>query len=170
MNFRRTFLFLSLIGALLATVSAQGKKGPAKPVMPVDGRVKVDNGRTKPTDITVKVFKDNTELTSFAIQKGRFQVELDMGTQYALLISKPGYKSKLILVDTNVPVEVGRYPAFPCQVDLEPENALTGGDPFFEDFPNAIIRYSTEFGGHAPSPVYATHIRARQGSLVQARP
>lgn len=152
--------------ALLMTISAMGQ---AKLVdrrdqaqgwyVPVHGRVLVDG---KTTDgYVVHLFKDNVEMGEVASnKKGRFELELDLDQTYTLELVKEGFMRKYIYLDTSVPKDLVQYPSYECTVGLE-KNAASNIDPFYRDFPSAIIRYDAELGGFNHNEHYYTHIQTK---------
>src|SRR5690606_24282213 len=105
--------------------------------LPVQGEVTVEGQRTSDFDVTV--YRDNEEMGKIkADKKGRFNLELDIDRGYTLMISKPGYQNKMIYLDTALPEGLVTYPAYDCFVNLMPVNA-TNIDPFYTDFPSAIV-------------------------------
>ena len=134
--------------------------------LPVKGEVTIDG--KKANGVSVKVFKENAELGSFPVKKGRFSVELDLDAVYTLYIGKEGYQNKMIVVDANLPRETVQYPAYQCYVKLETEGQALPGDPFFTDFPTAIIRYNKELGGYYHSEAYLEDINNKLHSIAKA--
>lgn len=127
--------------------------------VPLHGRVLVDG---KSTDgYVVHLFKDNEEIGEIASDKrGRFELELDLDQSYTIEFVKEGFVKKYIYLDTTLPKDLVQYPAYECTVGLE-KKAASNVDPFYNDFPSAIIRYSAELGGFSHSEHYYTHIQTK---------
>lgn len=135
--------------------------------LPVHGEVTHEGKKAEA--VTVKVFKENEELGTFTTPKtGKFDLELDLDGVFTLYITKPGFQNKMITVDTHLPENLVKYPAYECFVDLEPEGRTSAADPFYLDFPSAIVRYNTELGGYYHSEAYLDHINNKLHSVAQA--
>jgi hypothetical protein len=118
----------------------------------------------------VKVFKENKDMGAFTTSKsGKFDLELDLDGVYTLYIIKPGYQGKMIMVDTHLPENMVKYPAYDCFINLEPENQTSASDPFYLDFPSAIVRYNAELGGYYHSEAYLEHINNKLHSVAQVK-
>lgn len=136
--------------------------------LPVRGEVTV-HGEKGVEGVTVQVFKENADLGTFPTSKtGRFDLELDLDAVYTLHITKPGFQPKTIVVDANLPKEQVAYPAYQCYVKLEPEGMTSASDPFYLDFPSAIVRYNAEVGGFYHSEAYLEHINNKLHSIAKA--
>jgi hypothetical protein len=134
--------------------------------LPVKGEVTIEG--KKASGVSVKVFKENSQLGEFPVKKGRFDIELDLDAVYTLYITKEGFQSKMITVDANLPKETVKYPAYECFVKLEPEGRTTAADPFYLDFPSAIVRYNADLGGYYHSEAYLDHINNKLHSIAKA--
>lgn len=136
--------------------------------LPVHGEVTTDG--KKATEVNIKVFKENDELGTFPINKhGAFDLELDLDFVYTLSIEKDGYQTKLIHLDANLPKGLVKYPAYECFVNLEPTDKTASADPFYLDFPSAVVRYNEELGGYYHSEAYLQDINNKLHSVAQAR-
>jgi hypothetical protein len=64
-----------------------------------------------------------------------------------------------------------KYPAYPCVVNLEPVEKFKTSDPFYLDFPSAIVRWNEEKKGFYHSESYLSEIQTKAGLLqAQATP
>ncbi len=138
--------------------------------LPVKGEVTLSGQKAK--DFTVHVYQDNKSLGDIQPKgKGVFELELDINKVYAVRISKEGFQDKLVWFDTTLPEEQVTYPAYPCMVNLEPVEKYKASDPFYLDFPNAIVRWNAELNGFYHSEGYLSEIQAKAGLLqAQATP
>jgi len=136
--------------------------------LPVHGEV--THEQKKAEGVEVKVFKENKDMGAFTTSKsGKFDLELDLDGVYTLYIIKPGYQGKMIMVDTHLPENMVKYPAYDCFINLEPENQTSASDPFYLDFPSAIVRYNAELGGYYHSEAYLEHINNKLHSVAQVK-
>jgi len=159
--------------ALLVTISTMGqgklvdRRDQAEGwYVPVHGRALVDG---KSTDgYVVHLYKDNQKMGEIASsKKGRFELELDLDQSYTIELVKEGFVNKYIYLDTSLPKDLVQYPAYECTVGLE-KKAASNIDPFFGDFPSAIIRYNTELRGFYHSEHYYTHLQTKLAGYANA--
>lgn len=131
--------------------------------VPVNLKVTAERGKAK--DVEVTLYKDNTLVKSFQARKGEATVSLDLDNTYSLIVEQDGYRAKTIVVDTHVPAQQVEYAAFPCFVNLEAADKFTHSDPFYLDFPGAVIHWDDEIKGFIPSVKYVTDIQSKIGML-----
>lgn len=161
-------LFMSLL--LPAKASAQGKLVDRRDqaqgwYVPVHGQVLAQGKKTSGYELVL--YKDNVELGKLSSdKKGRFELELDIDAKYTVRIVKPGFQEKLLMIDTELPKDLVSYPDYECTVSLQ-ENASPNVDPFYNDFPSAIIRYNTDLGGFYHSEHYLSHIQTKLSGYAQ---
>lgn len=134
--------------------------------LPVHGEVMVNGKKTNGYDLIL--YKDNVELGKLqANAKGKFELELDIDQMYTVRIIKHGFQEKMIYVDTTIPKDMVEYPDYECFVNLQVVNAQNI-DPFYTDFPSAIVRYNPEMGGFYHSEHYLTHIQTKLAGYASA--
>ena len=165
-------LFHLLVPALLvpALMSAQGKLVDRRDqaqgwYVPVHGQVLVEGQRAGAYQLVL--YKDNVELGKLeSDKKGRFELELDIDALYTVRIIKDGYQEKMLMLDTGLPKDLVSYPDYECTVSLQ-KTASPNVDPFYTDFPSAIIRYNTDLGGFYHSEHYLSHIQTKLSGYAQ---
>jgi hypothetical protein len=134
--------------------------------LPVHGHVLVDGKHTGGTELIL--YKDNKEVARTTTdKKGRFQIQLDIDQQFTLLIQKAGFETKMIHVDASLPPALVTYPDYELFANMIPVNAKNI-DPFYSDFPSAIIRWNEEMGGFYHSDHYLTHIQTKLAGYASA--
>lgn len=134
--------------------------------LPVFGQVFEDGKKCE--DASVKVYLENEELGTFPIsKKGGFRLELDLDNFYTIEVSKNGFITKRVSVDTHMDENVVDYAAYDCFINLHPVNEVTGVDTDYFDFPAAIVRYDAELGGFYHSDHYLAHINEMLDKAVQ---
>lgn len=164
-----TLLILSMLIASVAF--GQGKLVDRRDqaegwYLPVHGEVTLDGARAQDYDLIL--YKDNVELGKLKPKsKGRFELELDIDQTYTVRIMKEGFQEKMILVDTSIPEGLIQYPAYDCFVNLMPVNA-SNIDPFYTDFPSAVVRYNPDMGGFYHSEHYLSHIQTKLAGYASA--
>lgn len=127
--------------------------------LPVHGQVLVNGKQTGGTDMVL--YMDNKEVARTTTDKrGRFHLQLDIDHQFTLRILKDGFEAKMIYVDTSLPAALVTYPDYELYANMIPVNA-TNIDPFYADFPSAIVRWDEEMGGFYHSDHYLTHIQTK---------
>lgn len=137
--------------------------------LPVHGRVTANGGDTK--DLLVKVYRDNQLIGELTTKRGRFSLELDLENHYSIHVEKTGYQPKLVMIDTRTPDEDVVYPAYDCFMNLEPSDKFTHSDPFYLDFPSAVVRWHKDQGAFLHSNHYLTDIQVKMAFLqAQASP
>ena len=70
-------------------------------------------------------------------------------------------------METKLPEDLVSYPDYEMYVDLRPLNG-TQVDPFYSDFPSAIVRYDAEMGGFYHSETYMAHIQTKLAGYASA--
>lgn len=134
--------------------------------LPVHGQVLVNGKQAGGTDLIL--YKDNKEVARTRTDgRGRFQVQLDIDQQFTLLIQKQGFEPKMIYIDASLPPDIVVYPDYELFANMIPVNAKNI-DPFYADFPSAIVRYSEEMGGFYHSDTYLTHIQTKLAGFASA--
>lgn len=134
--------------------------------VPVNGRVTASGGNAK--GLTLYVYKDNQLLATIKPKRGRFKLELDINNTYSFRVTKEGYQDKLVSVDTSIPEGLVEYPAYDCFMDLEPADKYTHSDPFYLDFPSAVVRWDPQQNGFFHSMNYLADIQTKM-ALLQAQ-
>ena len=134
--------------------------------LPVHGEVMTDGEKADGFDVFL--YRNNEDLGKVATdKKGHFNLELDIDQTYTIRIVKPGYQEKLVTIDCTLPPDLVKYPGYDCFVNLMPVNAKNI-DPFYTDFPSAIVRYNAEMGGFYHSEHYLTHIQTKLAGYASA--
>lgn len=134
--------------------------------LPVHGQVLVDGKQAGGTDLIL--YLDNKEVSRTTTDKrGRFQVQLDIDQQFTLRIEKEGYEAKMIYIDATLPPDMVVYPDYELFANMIPVEAKNI-DPFYTDFPSAIIRWNEEMGGFYHSDHYLTHIQTKLAGYASA--
>lgn len=152
----RTNLLTLLMGLVLPASSmyAQGDDT----ILPVDVNVTV-NGR--PTGhFTVTLYRDNERVLQLQPSKfSGFKLALELGAHYSISVFKEGFHEKLISLDTALPEGVGSWEPYLCELQLR---SLTDDpvDPFYIDFPSALVRWYGRKRGFDHSEHYTQDIQA----------
>ncbi len=134
--------------------------------VPVHGQVLAEG--KKADGYILFLYKNNEELGRLESDKrGRFELELDIDASYAIRIIKNGYQEKLLTIDTTLPKDLVSYPDYECTASLQ-KSASPNVDPFYTDFPSAIIRYNEELGGFYHSETYLTHLQTKLSGYAKA--
>lgn len=137
--------------------------------VPVKFFVTLQGAKAKTVD--VQVYQDNKLVQQLPGSKGKFTLPLDLDNHYTVIFSKEGYRSKSIAFDTSMPEDLVKYPAYECTMDLDPESHYTHSDPFYLDFPSAIVRWNQEEHGFYPQAGYLRDIQSKMAALqVQMDP
>ncbi len=133
--------------------------------LPVVCSITAQGGKTD--QVTVKLFKDNTEVTTLEPgKKNTFELDLDLDAFYTIMVSKPGYREKSVYIDTNMPKEQVKYEAYKCFMNLEPMDKFAHSDPYYLDFPSAIVRWSDEKQAFTHIDGYVSNIQLKMALLA----
>jgi hypothetical protein len=160
---------LILLGFLLASCTATAQnlvdsRSQAEGwYVPVNGAVTANGAKARELD--VKLYLDNQLVSEVTAKKGKFHLELDLNNAYTLILSKEGYEPKVIQVDTHVPDQLVKYPGYNCFVDLEPSDKFAHSDPFYLDFPGALVSWHPEQKGFYHSTGYLADIQSKVAML-----
>lgn len=134
--------------------------------LPVHGQVLMNGKQAGGTDMVL--YKDNKEVARTRTDKrGRFQLQLDIDHQFTLRILKDGYEAKMLYIDATLPPDLVTYPDYELFANMIPVNAKNI-DPFYSDFPSAIIRWNEEMGGFYHSDHYLTHIQTKLAGFASS--
>ena len=120
---------------------------------------------TKAKNLAVQVYQDNELLQEIHSKKGKFTLNLDLDNTYTFVLNQEGYRPKSVFIDTHVPVKQVQYSEYACYMNLEAADKFTHSDPFYMDFPGAIVRWNDESHGFMPSMGYLTDIQSKIGML-----
>lgn len=131
--------------------------------VPVKFRVTAEGGDAKKVD--VKIYKDNALIHEIIRAKSKFTVNLDLDNTYTIVMSKDGYRTKSIFMDTHVPDQQVQYSAYQCTMNLEAADKFKHSDPFYLDFPGAIVRWSDKEAGFLPQLAYLSDIQSKVAML-----
>ncbi|HRD54418.1 MAG TPA: hypothetical protein PKY96_17390 [Flavobacteriales bacterium] len=133
--------------------------------LPVHGHVMTSGKKADQFDMVL--YKDNVELGKMQGKNGRFELELDIDQFYTLRIIKNGFQEKMLYFDTKLPPDLIKYPDYECYVNLQAPNTQ-GVDPFYTDFPSAIVKWDENQGGFYHSEHYLSHIQTRLTGIANA--
>lgn len=165
---------LPFLGLLLSMCASNTTMGQRKLVdqrdqalgwyLPVHGQVLVDGKQAGGT--TLVLYKDNQEVArTITDKRGRFKVQLDIDRQFTIRIEKDGYEAKMVYIDATLPSDLVTYPDYELYANMIPRNAKNV-DPFYADFPSAIVRWNPDMGGFYHSDPYLTHIQTKLSGIA----
>lgn len=118
-------------------------------------------------EINVSLYKDNELVAQLPpAEFSTFQLALELNASFSVRIAKPGYREKVLAVDTHLPEGVNKPNEFTCVVDLEPMDRYAHSDAFYLDFPCAIIRWHESPGGFTHSAHYSSDIQLKMALLA----
>ncbi len=123
-------------------------------------QLQVEANGSRVDHFAVTVFKGNEQVAQLEqSEHDACELMLEIDADYSVRITKPGSRDKLLSIDTHLPAEVERYKAYPCVVEMEAAQPLKG-DPFYHDFPVAVIRWDTASNSFEHVGRYSEEIRA----------
>lgn len=113
------------------------------------------------------LYKENEQVTKLEpAKKNTFELDLDLDSYYTIRVSKPGYCEKTVYLDTHMPPDQVKYDAYKCFVNLEPEDKFAHTDPFYLDFPSAIVRWSDEKQAFVHNDHYLSDIQLKMALMA----
>ena len=158
MNQLRTFSLSTLLVA--GTLSAQ----QGERFLPVEVSVTMNGDKAK--EFSVVLYKDNSQVVELPPSRhSAFQLALDLNSTYTIKINKPGFREKVVFIDTQLPEGIEEYDAYPCKVNLEPLDLFAHADPFYLDFPSALARWDVAAGRFEHSGHYLDEIQVKMALL-----
>ncbi len=132
--------------------------------LPVVCTITANGGKT--SDLTVTLYKDNEKVTELQpTNRSAFELHLDLNSFYTIHVSKPGYREKSVFVDASLPPDVVKYEAYKCFVNLEPMDKFAHSDPFYLDFPSAIVRWNEAHHEFTHNDEYLANIQLKMALL-----
>jgi len=156
--------FVPLLLLLFATTVSNAQKKTA--FLQLFGSVQ--QGSKNLSGAQLQVMEGGTVIETIAAKdNGSFVVVFDLGKEYSLVFSKPGYVSKSIEVRTVVPPDAADIGyVFKCNVDL-PEDVmgLSKSDPMSK--PIAKIAYNAGYEDFDYDAIYTRRIKEEQEQAVK---
>lgn len=131
--------------------------------VPVSFKVTAEGAKAK--RVQVQIYRDNELIHEIPKAKSKFTVSLDLDNTYTVVLSKEGYRDKSLFMDTRVPQQQIQYSGYACTLNLEAKSKFTHSDPFYMDFPGAIVRWDAEAKGFMPQLAYLTDIQSKIAML-----
>lgn len=131
--------------------------------LPINLKVTAEGAKAK--NLAVQIYQGNELLQEFRSKMGKFTLNLDLDNTYTFVLDQDGYRPKSVFIDTHVPVKQVQYAAYDCFMNLEAADKFTHSDPFYLDFPGAIVRWNDEAQGFLPSMSYLADIQSKIGML-----
>lgn len=132
--------------------------------LPVQTQVTINGGKAK--DFSVTLYKDNEEVVVLPpCKKNAFEMALDLDSYFTIIIRKDGYQEKKVYIDTTMPKEQVKYGPYECFVNLEPADKFAHSDPFYLDFPSAIVHWDDAKKAFVHSDDYLADIQLKVALL-----
>ncbi|MCC6839880.1 MAG: hypothetical protein IT230_06955 [Flavobacteriales bacterium] len=115
--------------------------------------------------VDVQVYKENTLIHEIPGSKHKFTVNMDLENTYTLVLRKEGYRTKSVMINTHVPNDQVEYPEYACNLDMEPEEWFAHADPFYLDFPGAVVHWDDKTESFMPQMNYLADIQSKVAML-----
>ncbi len=132
--------------------------------LPVICAITANGGKT--SDLTVTLYKDNEKVAELKpTNKSAFELQLDINAYYTIHVSKPGYRDKSVFIDASLPADVVKYESYKCFVNLEPMDKFVHSDPFYLDFPSAVVQWSDAQHQFTHNDEYLANIQLKMALL-----
>ena len=158
---------LLLLFCALCMHLAQGQASPEEAgerYLPVTMQVLMNGGKAR--EFTVALYRDNEQVALLPPSShNTFELDLDLDAYFSIRVTKEGYREKTVFVDTHLPANVQEYEPYPCLVDLEPSDKFAHADPFYLDFPSAVVRWDADKKIFDHSDQYLDEIQLKMALL-----
>jgi len=165
----RTIPFISVLAFLPQLLSAQKQLVERRDqaqgwYLPVKTQVTINGGKAK--EFSVVLYKDNEQITELPpCKRSAFELGLDIDANYTIIIRKEGYLEKMVSIDTHLPESQIKYGPFECFVNLEPADRFAHSDPFYLDFPSALVKWDDSTQAFVHSDEYLADIQLKVALL-----
>lgn len=125
----------------------------------------------------VTLYKQNdeqelTEVTAVDYHDHAFNFKLDANEHYTIVVEKEGYVTRTVSISTEVPASVSLRDMFRYEFDLQMFKINTSlYDPYYLDFPVAIISYDAKHDVFDNHENYTKHIKSKikEATLASAK-
>lgn len=123
------------------------------------------DGNSKPIDgVEVRLYKENeemdwSEISNVSYHEHSFMYKLEANSYYTIEISKKGFVTRSIGINTNIPstVSLDRIFQYEFEVTMFQEKKET--DDYYLDFPVALISYDSSKEVFINNTAYTNHIK-----------
>jgi hypothetical protein len=107
----------------------------------ISGMVTI-NGKPQ-SDVMVKLWFENEQISTIDLKKQfKFKFILKKNAAYSIIVSRPGFITRLVSISTKLPNDVSTESLFRFYFELELIPEKDSKDPFYADFPTANISYN----------------------------
>jgi hypothetical protein len=158
---------LSFVSADLKSENGHKVKYDSLSCLLIEGRVSSDN--EDEGEFVIELITSDGMIDSLLLKEGKkkFKFVLSKDAYYALRISKKGYISKFISVNTEIDIEPEGIYKFNFEISLLREEALTRLNDDAIDFPVAIVHFDYENDCFAYNKEYTNNLKKE---LYKAKP
>jgi len=161
---KKSLLNLGIIICLgLFNFTAQAKGGKLKldslSCLQIEGRI--NNADDSGGECVVEIIGLNDRIDTIRLKEGKtkFKYVLNKDSYYAIRISKAGYLSKLLCVNTEILTETDGIFVFEFETTLIREAAVKTLNKDILDFPVAIIHFDYEKDSFSYNKEYSAYIK-----------
>ena len=156
---------------LVASASQKGRgKVDSLSCLKIEG--KISNADEAETACTIELIGLNDQIDTVYLKEGKtkFKFTLNKDSYYAIRISKPGYLSKLICVNTEILTEVNGVYKFEFETSLLKEVVVKNLNTDVLDFPVAIVYFDYEKECFSYNKEYSAFIKKELHTKKQSAP
>lgn len=139
------FLLLSLYSAKMQSANGHKLKYDSLSCLQVEGKI-LNSEEGVDASCTVEIICQNEVVDAVTLREGKtkFKFVLNKNSFYAIRVSKKGFITKLVAVNTEILTETDGIYKFVFETSLVPEAALKYLNEDVVDFPVAIIQFDYE--------------------------
>lgn len=131
----------------------------------VKGTIKVDRENLENAKINIYL-NGNKEKVYTTNDRGKFEFNIDLNKEYDIVVSKQGYYSKILYINSKIPTaDVGIW-KYAFAMELIPE--IEGFDASLLDEPIGKIRFYEKFGDFDYDEEYTLSIQKRYREMLRA--
>lgn len=117
----------------------------------------------KASDMKVSVYQDNKQTVAITTRKNSFDLELELNHAYTIKVSKSGFETYTLFLDGNVSSNIDADQKLRMEIDLQPAGPVV--NPYYSDFPNAIMSWDGRTEMFAERSHYSAHILEKKQPL-----
>jgi len=134
--------------------------------------IALDENNEPINGVNVTLYKQNseqelTEVTSVDYHDHAFSFKLDADEHYTIEVAKDGFVTRSISISTALPASVSLKDIFHYEFEVQMVKNSDNLDPYYLDFPVALISYDAKHDVFDNSDTYTMRIKAKQaGSNV----
>lgn len=158
--FTLSILFCACLFTFTANASKNGRlKSDSLSCLKIEG--KINNANETQEECIIELISLNDQIDTITLKEGKikFKFMLHKDSYYAIRISKAGYISKLVCVNTEILTQIDGIYVFEFETNLIKEEFAIRLNADILDFPIAIIHFDYENDAFSYNKEYSAYIK-----------